>query len=71
MPVLKHGIYAATSIYPELHSVVFLAEYKDAQFQPYGESSPSAFFDNCVVIISNGNVAHGTKHVAILVDFGS
>jgi hypothetical protein len=67
----KHGIYAAASIYPELHSVVFLAEYKGALFQPYGESSPSAFFDNCVVTISNGNVDHGTKHVAIIVDFSS
>jgi hypothetical protein len=67
----KHGIYAAASIYPGLHLVVFLAEYKGALFQPYGESSPLAFFDTCVVKISNGNVDHGTKHVAILVDFSS
>jgi hypothetical protein len=67
----KHGIYAAASKYPELHSVVFLAGYKGALFQPYGESRSSAFFDNCVVTISNGNVDHGTKHVAIIVDFSS
>jgi Mlc titration factor MtfA (ptsG expression regulator) len=68
----RHGTYAVASKYLELHSAVFLVGYKGALFQPYGASSPSAFFDNCVeVTISNGNVDHGTKHVAIIVDSGS
>jgi hypothetical protein len=67
-----HGICAVASKYPGLHSAVFLGGCKGALFQPYGASSPSAFFDKCVeVTISNGNVDHGRKHAAIIVDFSA